>query len=119
MRRTIKCSLAMVLAVMLLVGCANMGGKTGIDQAIQYRSIFNSTLSSFSTNLATMPQAEQQKWASQALPFAKAGVLALDTMDAVVAGGGTLPADSVQQYLVAKNALIDLIAKMILVKGGK
>ena len=109
----------LLIVCSLFVGCAGLGGKTGIDQAIQYRSIFNSTLSSFSTNLASMPQAEQQKWAAQALPFARAGVLALDTMDAVVAGGGTLPADSVQQYLVAKNALIDLIAKMILVKGGK
>jgi hypothetical protein len=108
-----------LLCILLLAGCANMGGKTSIDQAIQYRSIFNSTLSSFSTNLAAMPQPAQQKYAAQALPFARSGVLALDTMDAMVAGGGTLPVESVQQYLIAKNALIDLIAKMILEKGGK
>jgi hypothetical protein len=105
--------------VALVAGCSGMGGKTSIDQAIQYRSLFNSTLSSFTTNLAAMPQPAQQKYAEMAVPFARSGVLALDTMDAMVAGGGALPAESVQQYLVAKNALIDLIAKMILEKGGK
>ena len=107
-----------LLCILLVVGCIGQQ-KTGIDQAIQYRSIFNSTLSSFTTNLASMPVAAQSKYAAQAVPFAQAGVLALDTMDAIVAGGGTIPADSVQQYLAAKNALIDLIAKMILEKGGK
>jgi hypothetical protein len=107
-----------LLCILLLIGCVGQT-KTGIDQAIQYRSVFNSTLSSFTTNLATMPVASQQKYAAQAVPFAQAGVLALDTMDAIVAGGGAIPADSVQQYLAAKNALIDLVAKMILEKGGK
>jgi hypothetical protein len=107
-----------LLCILLLIGCANQQ-KTGIDQAIQYRSVFNSTLSSFTTNLAAMPVASQSKYAAQAIPFAQAGVLALDTMDAIVAGGGTIPTDSVQQYLAAKNSLIDLVAKMLLEKGGK
>jgi len=117
--RKIKLAVPLLCILLLVAGCSNMGGKTSIDQAIQYRSLFNSTLSSFTTNLASMPQPAQQKYAAMAVPFASSGVLALDTMDAMVAGGGTIDPASVQQYLVAKNALIDLIAKMILEKGGK
>ena len=117
MKRAIKLSLAMVLLALMLVACA--GQQTNMDQAIQYRSLFNSTLSSFTTNLQTLPQPLQQKYATMAVPVASSGVLALDTMDAIVAGGGKIDPANVQQYLAAKNALIDLIAKMILEKGGK
>lgn len=108
----------LVLAVCLLAGCP--GKQTTIDQCIQYRSMFNSTLNSLSTNLATLPQPQQQKYAEMALPFASAGALALDMMDAATANGGQIPANELQKFLKAKNDLIDLVAKIILEKkGGK
>ena len=119
MRRTIKCSVAVVLAVMLLAGCANLGGKTSIDQAIQYRSAFNTVLGQWNTELSVLPPADQKAWATKAIPFVQAGVLALDTMD-IAAGLGTAPTpENIQAYLTAKNRMIDLLAQLILAKKGK
>jgi hypothetical protein len=107
-----------LLLLLLLAGCSLMGGQvTTIDQCIQYRAAFNSTLSSLTTNLASLPEPQRQKYASMAIPFAQAGMLALDLMDASVTSNGQIPPEAVQQYMASKNALIDLIAKMILEKG--
>ena len=117
--KRLKMAIIPVLFIMLLVGCAQTQGKTTIDQAIQYRSIFNSTLLSFETNLKTLPAASQYKYASMAVPFATAGMMSLDTMDMLAANGSAIDATTLQQYLAAKNAMIDLIAKVMIEKGGK
>ena len=116
--KRIKMAIIPVLFILLLAGCVQTQ-KTTIDQAIQYRSIFNSTLLSFETNLKTLPAASQQKYASMAVPFATAGMMSLDTMDMLAANGSAIDATTLQQYLAAKNALIDLIAKIMIEKGGK
>ena len=120
MRRTIKASVAMVLLALMLAGCANMGGKSGIDQAIQYRAGFNTILSKWNIELVGMPVDQQKAWATKALPFVTGGVAALDTMDIVVGAGGTPTPENIQAYLVAKNKMIDLLASLVLAKkGGK
>ena len=120
MKRTIKCSVAMVLLALMLAGCANMGGKTSIDQAIQYRSAFNTLLGQFNSELAAMPAVQQKDWATKSLPIVQAGVLALNTMDIAVGAGTSPTPENIQQYLTAKNQMIDLTAALILAKkGGK
>jgi hypothetical protein len=105
---------------LLLAGCAQTGAKTGIDQAIQFRSAFNTLLAQFNTELAAMPPDQQKVWAQKAVPFMQAGVLALNTMDIAVGAGSSPSPDTIQQYLAAKNQLIDLTASLILAKkGGK
>ena len=54
-----------------------------------------------------------------AVPFATAGMMSLDTMDMLASAGSAIDATTLQQYLAAKNALIDLIAKIMIEKGGK
>jgi uncharacterized protein YceK len=111
---------ALFIVCALFVGCASMGGKTGIDQAIQYRAGFNTLLSQWNTELAAMPAESQKEWATKALPIVVAGVTALDTMDIVVGAGGTPTPENVQAYLNAKNKMIDLLASLVLAKkGGK
>jgi hypothetical protein len=105
-----------ITLLMLLTGCA--GTLSSIDQAIQYRSGFNTMLSQWNIELATLPPVEQKVWANQALPYIKAGVMALDTMDIVIQTGNTPSPENVQAYLQAKNAMIDLLAKLILTKKG-
>lgn len=114
----LKMAIIPILFILLLAGCAQTQ-KTSIDQAIQYRSIFNSTLLSFETNLKTLPVVSQQKYAAMALPFATAGMTTLNTMDMLASNGSAIDATTLQQYLAAKNALIDLIAKIMIEKGGK
>ena len=120
MKRTIKVSLAMVLLLALVAGCAQTGAKTGIDQAIQYRSAFNTLLGQFNSELAAMPAVQQKDWATKSLPIVQAGVLALNTMDIAVGAGTSPTPENIQQYLTAKNQMIDLTAALILAKkGGK
>ena len=118
MRRTLKLSLAMVLLALMLAGCG--GKQTSIDQAIQYRGAFNTLLAQYNAELAAMPAVQQKDWATKSLPIVQAGVLALNTMDLAV-GAGTPPTpETIQQYLTAKNQMIDLTAALILAKkGGK
>jgi alkyl sulfatase BDS1-like metallo-beta-lactamase superfamily hydrolase len=106
-----------LLCILLMAGCATQG-KSNIDQAIQARAAFNITLGSFNTNLATLPPASQAKYATKAVPIVKSGALALDTMDAMVAGGVSPTPESLQQYMAAKNALIDMIAQIVLEQKG-
>ena len=108
-----------ILALVLLVACAQIQGVTSKDQAIQYRSAFNTMLGQWNTELAGLPLDQQKVWAQKSLPFVKSGVLALDTIDTAVGLGGNPTPETVQQYLVAKNAMIDLIAQLILAKKGK
>jgi len=109
--------LLVVFVLAMVVGCATQG-KSNIDQAIQARAAFNITLGSFNTNLATLPAAQQTKYANKAVPVVKGGVLALDTMDAMVASGVSPTPETLQQYLAAKNALIDMIAQIVLEQKG-
>jgi len=106
--------------VALIAGCSGMGGKATIDQAIQYRSGFNTMLSQWNTELAALPPADQKQWAVKAVPVVQGAVLALDTMDVAVGLGGQPTPETVQQYLIAKNKMIDLLAQLVLAKkGGK
>lgn len=107
-----------IIFILLILGCVQTG-KTPIDQAIQYRSLFNSTLLSFETNLKTLPAPSQQKYSAMAIPFAMAGMTALDTMDLLASAGNPIDQTTLQQYLTAKNNLIDIIAKIVTEKGGK
>ena len=109
-----------ILLILLVVGCTNMSGKAGIDQAIQYRATFNTILSQWNIELSGMPVEQQKAWATKALPFVTGGVAALDTMDIVVGAGGTPTPENIQAYLAAKNKMIDLLASLVLAKkGGK
>jgi hypothetical protein len=115
-----KTMAAICLLAVMVAGCAGLGGKTGIDQAIQYRAGFNTLLSQWNTEIAVMPAEAQKEWATKALPIVIAGVTALDTMDIVVGAGGTPTPENVQAYLNAKNKMIDLLASLVLAKkGGK
>ena len=107
-----------MVALLALVGCAGQQ-LSNVDQAIQARAAFNIALGSFNANLSTMPEPLKSEYAANAIPVVKSGVLALDTMDALVAAGATPTPETVQQYLKAKNALIDMIAEMVVKKGGK
>jgi hypothetical protein len=113
--------LVLVLMVIgLLVGCGSLGGKAPIiDTAIQYRSTFNTLVASFSAEISTLPAEQQKVWAQQSLPFIQSGSLALDAMDVMVGTGGSPTPETVQQYIAAKNKLIDLLAKVILEKKQK
>ena len=112
--------IALLAMVVLVAGCAQMGAKTGVDQAIQYRSAFNTLLAQFNSELAVMPAPQQKEWATKSLPIVQAGILALNTMDLAVGAGATPTPQTVQQYLAAKNQMIDLTASLILAKkGGK
>lgn len=114
-----KTFLTVMMCVALVAGCTQLGKNPSIDQAIQYRSGFNTMLSQFNAELAAMPPADQKAWAQKAAPIVQAGVLALDTMDVAVGLGGQPSPETIQQYLTAKNQMIDLLAKLVLAKGGK
>lgn len=114
-----KTILVVMICLAMVVGCATMGGSPTLDTAIQYRSGFNTMLSQWNTELATLPPADQKAWAQKAVPVVQSAVLALDTMDIAVGLGGQPLPETVQQYLAAKNQMIDLLAKLVLAKGGK
>lgn len=107
------------VCILMLAGCANVGGKPTLDQAIQYRSGFNTMLAQWNTELTSLEPLEQKAWAQKAAPFVQSAVLALDTMDLAVGLGSTPSPETVQQFLVAKNKMIDLMAQLALAKGGK
>jgi hypothetical protein len=118
--KRIKMAIVPILFIMLLAGCTQTGAKTGIDQAIQFRSAFNTLLAQFNTELSVMPPEQQKIWAQKAVPFMQAGVLALNTMDIAAGAGTSVSPETIQQYLTAKNQMIDLTASLILAKkGGK
>ena len=111
--------IAIPIILILLIGCSPMGMTTK-DQAIQYRSGFNTLLSQFNTELSVMPIDQQKIWAQRAIPFMQAGVLVLNTMDMQINAGGPITQENIQAYLAAKNNMIDLIANLVLAKkGGK
>lgn len=114
-----KTKLAVIAVVFaLLAGCAGQQVST-LDQAIQARAAFNMALGSFNSNLVGMPEPLKTEYANKALPVVQSGVLALNTMDAMVAAGTAPTTETLQQYLAAKNALIDMVAEMVIKKGGK
>jgi hypothetical protein len=106
-----------ILLILLVTGCVTQG-QTIKDQAIQYRSAFNTVLSQFNTELAVMPIDQQKIWAQRAVPFMSAGVLALQTIDMQANAGAPVTQETIQAYLVAKNQMIDLIANLVLAKKG-
>jgi hypothetical protein len=110
-----------ILCIILMAGCAALiGTNTPLDQAIQYRSAFNTMLAQWNLELSGMPIDQQKAWAQKAIPFVQAGVMALDTMDLTIGAGSQPTPDTIQQYLMAKNRMIDLLAQLILAKkGGK
>lgn len=116
---------ARVALIVMLLGfvcigatCQNHGINVPLDTAIQYRSAFNTMLMQWNSELATMPTTDQKLWAQKALPFVQAGVLALDSMDIAVGLGGQPSPETIQQYLAAKNQMIDLLAQLIVAKKG-
>ena len=114
MKRVLAVSLVVMLA---LVAC--QGRQTTIDQAIQYRAAFNAAVGSFYSELQALPQAQQKDFASKAVPIVTAGKLALDTMDSMVGAGQSITPDQVQAFLAAKNQMLDLLASIVVAKGGK
>lgn len=100
----------------LLAACAT---APTIDTSIKYRSQFNALLSQFNLELAGMPLDQQKAWAQKAAPFVQTGATALDMMDITAGAGGTITPENLQQFMTAKNALIDLVANLVLSKKGK
>lgn len=103
--------------VAALISCGGKGSS--LDQAIQLRAAYNAALGSFYTELSTAPIEVQKEYAAKALPIVATGKIALDTMDATVAGGAAITPENVQQIITAKNALIDMVAALVVKKGGK
>lgn len=116
MKTAIRISVVLMLAFFVMGAMCQ--GVTSKDQAIQYRSAFNTMLAQWNAELAGLPLEQQKSWAQQSLPLVNSGVLALNTMDIAVGLGGQPTPETIQQYLAAKNAMIDLLAKLILTKKG-
>lgn len=113
-----KRAIPIIIVMLALIGCAGQQ-VSNIDQAIQARAAFNIALGSFNANLVGMPEPLKTEYAAKAVPVVQSGVLALNTMDALVAAGSAPTPETLQQYLAAKNALIDMVAEMVIKKGGK
>ena len=113
-----KLALIIVLLGFVCIGATCQRQGLPVDSSIAYRSGFNTMLAQWNAELTAMPPADQKVWAQKALPIVQAGVLALDTMDIAVGLGGQPSPETVQQYLIAKNQMIDLLAQLILAKKG-
>jgi hypothetical protein len=103
-----KFSFFLILILFLFSACA-----TTMDYKISYltaRDTFNSALRNYSERVKAMPVgAEKDQVKADFNPIWKDGEEALDLWGAAVKGGTTQdPAESIRQFTVAKNKLINL-----------